>query len=379
MRPVVAYDSDVFDRPNGGQLNKLFPAAAVAAVLALAGCGGESGQVSGASGTAAASATATAVPASQTCGRLLGKGADSPVSAGEALLANLAANKTEQLKSAQNNAKLRAGDIDVAGLHANGELAAIIKDLQKPLLEFAEATDENYIVQTGAYKAASDKLIKFCPEAAATAKATATKTATPTPTTGLKYTLRCRIGTNGDAVTLTDFRTGWAQAFDFCTPETAAGKPSPAEAAAASAAGSTSLDAAKYSYSLCATTAGHYFSGNVSSGQAKEIAAALTLCPDHPKRAELEASAGAGVALESDRANGKLVYSGKYLVGKTAMPGTWQSQGEKVEDCYWEISDAQGNILSNNFINIAPQFTIYVPATAAGFTVRGCGFRWIGE
>ncbi|KQR64136.1 hypothetical protein ASF98_11590 [Arthrobacter sp. Leaf337] len=103
----------------------------------------------------------------------------------------------------------------------------------------------------------------------------------------------------------------------------------------------------------------------------------MTLCPDHPKRAELEASAAAGVALESDRANGKLVYSGKYLVGKSVQPGTWQSQGEKVEDCYWEISDAQGNILENNFINIAPQFTIYIPATASGFTVQGCGFRWI--
>lgn len=23
-------------------------------------------------------------------------------------------------------------------------------------------------------------------------------------------------------------------------------------------------------------------------------------------------------------------------------------------------------------------FNIYIPATASGFTVRGCGFRWIG-
>lgn len=363
---------------NGEQLNKLFSAASVAAVLALTGCGGGSGQVPGASGTASATPTSTAVPATQTCGRLFDKGADSPVLAGEALLTNLAASKTEQLKSAQNTARLRAGDIDVAGLNANDELAPIIKELQKPLLEFTEATDANYIVQTGAYKATADKLTKFCPHAATKTKVTKTPTATPTPA-GLKYTLRCRVGTNGDAVTLTDFRAGWAHAFDFCTPETATGKPSPAEVAAAATAGSTSSGAAKYSYSLCAQTAGHYFSGNVSSGQAKEIAAALTLCPDHPKRAEMEASAAAGISLETDRANGKLVYSGKYLVGKTAMPGTWQSQGEKVEDCYWEISDAQGNIMSNNFINIAPQFTIYVPATASGFTVQGCGFRWIGN
>jgi hypothetical protein len=49
-----------------------------------------------------------------------------------------------------------------------------------------------------------------------------------------------------------------------------------------------------------------------------------------------------------------------------------------VENCYWEISDAQGNILANNFISVAPQFTIVIPASAAGFTVEGWGFRWIG-
>lgn len=206
-----------------------------------------------------------------------------------------------------------------------------------------------------------------------------TKTATPTPTpAGLTYKLRCRVGTDGAAVTITDYRAAWAQPFDFCTVDSAVGRPSAQEKAAGDASSGKSPDTAKYLYSLCAQTAGHYFGGTVSEGQAKEITAALMLCPEHPKRAALEASAGAGVSLEADRANGKLVYSGKYLVGKTAQPGTWQSQGEKVEDCYWEVSDAQGNIIDNAFISIAPQFTIYVPATAAGFTVEGCGFRWIG-
>lgn len=200
-------------------------------------------------------------------------------------------------------------------------------------------------------------------------------TATPTTTpAGFTYELRCRVGKDGPAVTITDYRAAWARAFDFYTADSAAGKLSAQEQAAGVASGGTSPDTAKHLYSLCAKTAGHYFGGTVSEGQAKEIAAALTLCPDHPKRAELEASAGAGASLEADRANGKLVYSGKYLVGKTAQPGTWQSQGESVEDCYWEVSDAHGNIIDNNFISIAPQFTIYVPPTAAGFTVEGCGF-----
>ncbi|MGN7201413.1 hypothetical protein [Arthrobacter sp. SAFR-044] len=177
--------------------------------------------------------------------------------------------------------------------------------------------------------------------------------------------------------TVTDYRAAWATPFDLCTVNSATGTQTAAEKAAGVASGGTSPDTAKYLYALCATTAGHYFEGSVSAGQAKEIAAALILCPDHPKRAVLEANAGAGAALDADRASGKLVYTGKYLVGKDVVPGTWQSQGDKVENCYWEISDAQGNIMANNFINVAPQFTIVIPASAAGFTVNGCGFRWI--
>ncbi|WP_324644868.1 hypothetical protein [Pseudarthrobacter sp. LT1] len=177
--------------------------------------------------------------------------------------------------------------------------------------------------------------------------------------------------------TITDYKAAWASPFDLCTVNSATGTQSAAEKAAGAASGGTSPDTAKYLYALCATTAGHYFEGEVSAPQAKEIAAALTLCPDHPKRSLLEASAAAGGALDADRANGKLVYTGKYLVGKDVVPGTWQSQGEKVENCYWEISDTQGNIMANNFISVAPQFTITIPASAAGFTVEGCGFRWI--
>ncbi|KRE65425.1 MULTISPECIES: hypothetical protein [Micrococcaceae] len=181
----------------------------------------------------------------------------------------------------------------------------------------------------------------------------------------------------GSRTTVTDYKAAWATPFDLCTVNTATGTPSAAENAAGAASGGTSRDTAKYLYALCATTAGHYFEGAVSAPQAKEIAAALTLCPDHPKRNVLEASAAAGGALDADRANGKLVYTGKYLVGKDVVPGSWQSQGEKVENCYWEISDGQGNIMANNFISVAPQFTITIPANAAGFTVEGCGFRWI--
>jgi hypothetical protein len=219
------------------------------------------------------------------------------------------------------------------------------------------------------------------PTQTATKSATPSATATPTPTptatkTGLTYSLSCTINLESRTA-ITDYKAAWTKPFDLCTVNTASGTPSAAEKAAGIASGGKSADTAKYLYGVCATTAGLYFEGSVSKPQAAEIRAALTLCPDHPKRAELEASANGGESLEADRTSGKLAYSGKYLVGKDIQPGTWQSQGDKVENCYWETSDAQGNIIANNFISISPQFTITIPASAAGFTVQGCGFRWI--
>ncbi|MBG0738960.1 hypothetical protein IV500_05925 [Paeniglutamicibacter antarcticus] len=215
-----------------------------------------------------------------------------------------------------------------------------------------------------------------------TAPVVSKATVTPTPTlaarVGIKYSLHCRLN-NGPSVTFTDFRAAWSAPYDSCIADTASGTPSAEENAAGALSGGKSPDTAKYLYSLCATTAGHYFEGTVSAGQSKEIEAALMLCPNHPKRAQLEASSGAGQSLAADRVNGKLAYTGKYLVGKDIQPGTWQSQGDKVENCYWEISDAQGNIIANNLISVAPQFTITIPATASGFTVNGCGFRWISD
>lgn len=121
-----------------------------------------------------------------------------------------------------------------------------------------------------------------------------------------------------------------------------------------------------------------------SKTQADEMAGAFMLCPDHPKKKKIKKSIAMGLAaekeqaaIEKDRKNGKFVSEGAYLIGKDVVPGTWRSQGEKVTDCYWEVSDASGNIIDNNSINVAPQFTITVPASASGLTIRGCSFRWV--
>lgn len=260
---------------------------------------------------------------------------------------------------------------------AKTELKEPLAAMQKPLDGIAQS-GEGFTLEPAGFKAAGNNVINICSGELATSTPTSTPTPTPTPTpvsTGLTYELSCSINTTGQT-TFTDYRAAWSQPFDLCYAVSASGTPSAAEKAAADGY-SEDADGAQHLYGLCATTAGHYVEESVSSSQATEITRALSLCPDHPKRAQLEANAAAGLAEEADHANGKLVGPGKYLVGKTAQPGTWQSQGEKVEDCYWEISDAQGNIIENNFISVAPQFTIYIPPTASGFTVRGCSFRWI--
>lgn len=141
----------------------------------------------------------------------------------------------------------------------------------------------------------------------------------------------------------------------------------------------------KYLYGVCARTSGIPIEEVRSGAQATELAGAYILCPDHPKAAAIEATITSGQTLvveeEANKtaiAEGRQFGSGKYLIGVDLQPGQWQTVGEKVSDCYWEISDAQGNIIENNFISVAPQFTITVPEWAAGFTIQGCAFRQIG-
>lgn len=308
------------------------------------------------------------VPVSTSCDTLIG------ADGGLVSKAALFIGDVEELNAEKRReAKSISDELGEVARTAKPELKEPLAGMREPLDEFVQASD-TWTLDAVEFKAAGNSVIDICSGVHTTSTSAATPTQASTKS-GLVYELSCSIDT-ANQTKFTDYKAAWSQPFDLCYPTNASGTPSAAEKDASSSEDPTG---AKYLYGLCAETAGHYLDGTVSSVQAEEIRRALTLCPDHPMRTQLETNAAAGLALEADRANGKLVGSGKYLVGKTAQPGTWQSQGEKVEDCYWEISDAQGNIIENNFISVAPQFSIYIPPTAAGFTVNGCGFRWIGE
>lgn len=227
---------------------------------------------------------------------------------------------------------------------------------------------------------------------------TETPSPTPTPTATVTPKLKpaaltysCSI--NGEDQDFSNFREVWATkaAVEFCLVEFVPGyeydprTPVEQQALTVAYGKAAEPDSVKSLYAICAQTSGIPIDRLISGDQAKEASGAIVLCPDHPKMGLIKKGIAFGLAeakneaaIEVDRKNGKFLGPGSYLVGKEAVPGTWQSQGEKVTECYWEISDAAGNIMANNFINIAPQFSITVPGNAAGITISGCSFRWIG-
>lgn len=67
---------------------------------------------------------------------------------------------------------------------------------------------------------------------------------------------------------------------------------------------------------------------------------------------------------------------GSYVVGDEMKTGVWATVAETVTDCYWELSDAQGNTLQNDFITFAENVFVPIGEGSYGFTTRGCG-TWV--
>jgi len=68
---------------------------------------------------------------------------------------------------------------------------------------------------------------------------------------------------------------------------------------------------------------------------------------------------------------------GFYLVGSEIAPGIWRSNGTQ-DDCYWEISTATGDIISNHFGMAGG--TMFVPSSGFQVMLEDCGtWTFIGE
>lgn len=67
--------------------------------------------------------------------------------------------------------------------------------------------------------------------------------------------------------------------------------------------------------------------------------------------------------------------NGFYLVGSEIAPGVWDSDGSG-DRCYWEVSNAQGDIISNHFGQAGG--TAYVPSSAFQVWFDDCGtWTWL--
>lgn len=122
-------------------------------------------------------------------------------------------------------------------------------------------------------------------------------------------------------------------------------------------------------YGICAKPKPHLA---INEGQLQETNGAAILCPNHPEIEGLQTGDEQAFADREARERGELIGDGKYLIGTEIVPGVWETTG-RVEDCYWEISDDQGNIIDNNFVSVSEGLTVEISDWASGFTTEGCG------
>lgn len=223
------------------------------------------------------------------------------------------------------------------------------------------------------------------PSTPTTTKPTTTRSSASAAPQTVSFLLTCSVG--GKYLNFSDYQSALAAGTDdYCEAKTKLGTVyTDQQRQAVAAAYDGNIDNLDTLYGICGQRNTFYTTKILSAEQAKEAAGVLILCPDHPRAPEIQASldqfdgkASAASSVAAAEAAGTLVSDGSYLIGTDIQPGTWQSIGERVNDCYWQLSDAQGEIIDNNFISVAPKFTIEIPESASGFTVRGCSFERIG-
>lgn len=165
--------------------------------------------------------------------------------------------------------------------------------------------------------------------------------------------------------------------YRFCKVTVSGGELSPADLAAVTAvAGKEASQLSQqeqyryigYILGFCATTNADSFREATDTGTPKAGLAAMDLCPGHPFREEFIA---AFEELKIYQANFvRPISSGTYRIGKKVKPGTYVSSGNN-DACYWELTDAQGNIIDNHISN-GPRQVVTIPETAYAFYTNGC-------
>jgi hypothetical protein len=106
--------------------------------------------------------------------------------------------------------------------------------------------------------------------------------------------------------------------------------------------------------------------------QIREINGMLALCPKHPFAGKLRAVVKRGNEHKQEVASGERFYDGTYRVDAEVKPGRYVIEG-RIENCYWERTDANGEIVDNNFVLGAARVQVVIAASDYSFTSEGCG------
>lgn len=204
----------------------------------------------------------------------------------------------EELNAANGEkAKGLSEELNEVARTATEELREPIAGMRQPLDKLVTAVENgtDYHQKLDDFGAEGQKVIDICSgetskstPSAAPPEAPVSAEAPPTSEGGITYTFACTRA-DGSLERITDYRAAWSQAFDTCMPIEVGGTPSPEEVRANDGY-TDDPRGARFLYTICATTAGHYVDGPISENQAAEVVRALMLCPDHPKRPQLEAN-----------------------------------------------------------------------------------------
>ncbi|MFJ9743117.1 hypothetical protein [Streptomyces sp. NPDC101166] len=127
-------------------------------------------------------------------------------------------------------------------------------------------------------------------------------------------------------------------------------------------------------YGMCAQSGPSAFGYLESAGspeQLAEVRGALLVCPSHPDKSKLRALVGGAERKNKLESEGRVFGDGVYRVGNEVKPGTYYSTD--VEGCYWERTDASGEIIDNSYVIGAKRIQVTIRAGDHSFNSTNCG------
>ncbi|MFF4227990.1 hypothetical protein [Streptomyces sp. NPDC001820] len=129
-------------------------------------------------------------------------------------------------------------------------------------------------------------------------------------------------------------------------------------------------------YGMCAQNGPDSFSHLEKAGSPDgiaEIKGALMLCPDHPKKAQINKAIAGAEKRNGLEAEGKIFGAGVFQVGDEIKAGTYYATD--VEGCYWERTDANGEPIDNYFTHAAKRVQVTIRSSDYSFNSESCG-QW---